>query len=71
VLAGGRLADLELAGNQDAADAIFHQISINLGWKVADRVPKPAQDLQTLVIGQRSENGFGFHSTRSEYRMDN
>ena len=55
VLAGGRLADPELIGDQYAADAVLDQVAINLRRKIRARVLQPFQDLQPAVARQRPQ----------------
>lgn len=47
-----RLADVELASNEEAANSIFHQITIALRWEMAARVLEPVQDLQPALVPQ-------------------
>jgi hypothetical protein len=52
MLAGGGLAHPELLGNERAANAVFHQVAIDLRAKVLPRVLQPIEDLQASVVGQ-------------------
>ena len=47
-----RLADVELASYEEAANSIFHQITIALPWEMAARVFEPLQDLQPALVPQ-------------------
>ena len=55
MLAGGGLAYAELLGNEHAANAVFHQVAIDLRAKVLPRVLQPIEDLQATVIRQGPE----------------
>lgn len=52
VLAGGGLADAELLGNEDSADAVADEVTVDLLREVPARILEPAQDFQALLIGQ-------------------
>src|SRR5689334_6370336 len=54
VLAHGRLADAELFGDQETADAVFDQIAIDLLAEMLPRLAQPFQDLQPPLIGERA-----------------
>ena len=47
-----RLADAQLAGYQQAADAILHEVSVYLRWKVLSGLFQPFQNLYSPVIAQ-------------------
>jgi hypothetical protein len=46
VFAGGGLRDAELAGDEDAADAVGDSIAVDLGREVAGRLAEPREDLK-------------------------
>lgn len=47
-----RLADVELASYEKAANPVFHQITVALRWEMAARVFEPLQDLQPALVPQ-------------------
>jgi hypothetical protein len=61
MLAGGGLAHSEFFGNENATNAVLHQIPIHLRPKVFSRVLQPIEDLQAAVIRQGPERKFHFH----------
>ena len=54
MFAGGRLAHAQFFGDQDAANAVFDEVSIHLRAEVLARLLQPFQDLQAAVVGQRA-----------------
>lgn len=56
VLAQGWLADLELFGDTQIADAVFDEVAIDLWRKMRNWISQPNQDLQPTFIGQRAKN---------------
>jgi hypothetical protein len=53
VFAGGRLAHPELLGDQEAADAVAHEITVDLRREVSSWLFEPGEDLQTALVRQR------------------
>src|SRR5215470_20189762 len=53
MLARGRLAHAELGGDEHAADAVAHQIAVDLPGGVRARRLEPAEDLHALLVGER------------------
>src|SRR5271156_3758585 len=69
VRGGGGLADAQLVGDEDHADAVVHEVSVALGREIRDRVAEPFQDLQALGTGQGPELlGDGDHGYRGCHR---
>jgi len=48
---GGRLRGFQLTRDENAADAVFDQVSVSLGREMLGRVLQPIEELQTLVVG--------------------
>ena len=55
MLADRRLPDLELLGDQKAADAILDQVAIDLLTEMGARILEPVEDLDPFVAGQRAQ----------------
>src|SRR5216684_434163 len=56
VFVRARFTHAELVGDEQAAHAIFHQISIDLGREVCRRLLQPVEDGQAPLVGQRCRN---------------
>ena len=56
-----RLTDAQLAGYQQAADTIFHQIALYLRRKMLPRFLEPFQNPQSPIVGDRSQLTIHFH----------
>lgn len=54
-------ADTKLISNQNAADSIFDQVAIDLGWKVRSRIFKPLQDLEASFAGKCTQRNLCMH----------
>jgi hypothetical protein len=52
VLARGRMANLQLSRDQQAANSVLHQVAILLRREVLRRVLQPMQDQQAIFVGQ-------------------
>jgi len=61
MLAGRRLADPQLCGDEDAAHAVLHQVAIHLRREVLARALQPFQNLQPLRIGERTQTNVNIH----------
>jgi hypothetical protein len=70
VLAGGRLANVELARNEQTANAIFYQVAVHLRRKVFCGVLKPLQDLQSPVVGKSADCNCRSHTIRQLTNYD-
>ena len=53
MLARRRRADRELLRDQDATDAVAHEVAVDLLREVRARVLEVVEDLQPLVAGER------------------
>ena len=65
MFAGGRLRNLELVSDEDAADAVADQVPISLAGKMRGRVTQPFEDQKPLVAGEGSDDAdveLGFRS---------
>src|ERR1700722_15541705 len=61
VLGHGRLADAELLGDQEAADAVLDEVAVDLLAEMRARVLEPVEDLQATFIGEGAKRGGDFH----------
>ena len=61
MLADRRLADLELLGDQQSADAVLDQVAIDLLAEMGARVLEPFEDLDPLVAGQSAQQCDDIH----------
>lgn len=61
MLAGGGLAHAELLGDEHAANAVLHQVAIDLRAEVLARMFQPIEDLPAAVIRQGPQGQFHFH----------
>jgi hypothetical protein len=55
MLAGGGLADAQLAGDQNAADAVFDQVAIDLSGEMLPGMLEPLQDLEAAFVRQGAQ----------------
>ena len=55
MFAGGWLADAEFSGDQEAADAVFDQVAIDLRGEVFFGVAEPGEDLEAAGVGEGAE----------------
>ena len=55
MFAGGGLADAEFSGDQEAADAVFDEVAVDLRGKVFFGVAEPGEDLEAAGIGEGAE----------------
>src|SRR2546422_8095999 len=53
MLAGGRLADAQLRGDEHAADAVAHEVAVDLRRGGGARGSGPAEDLEGAAVGPR------------------
>ena len=56
MLTGRGLPDPQLVRDEEAANTIVYEISVNLRREVLARVLEPAQNRQPVVVGQCLEN---------------
>ena len=56
MFAGGWLADAEFLRDQEAADAVFDQITGDLRGKVFFGVAEPGEDLEAAGAGEGAES---------------
>src|SRR5258706_10633552 len=61
VLAEGRLADAELAGDEHAADAVVDEVAVDLGREMRHRILEPFEDLDPSFVGERPDRGHDRH----------
>ena len=61
MFAGGGLADAEFSCDQQAADAVFDEISVDLRAEVFLGVSEPGEDLEATGIGECAERGSERH----------
>jgi hypothetical protein len=61
MFAQGRLADAELFGDEKRADAILDQIAVGLRREMGARVLQPVEDLETALVGERSDDNRRLH----------
>src|SRR5262245_33266394 len=52
VFARGGLADAELVGDEDAADAVLDEVTVDLWGEVGFGVFEPFEDLEAAFVGQ-------------------
>ena len=50
MFARGGMADFEFSRDQQAADAVFHQVAVHLGREVLARVLEPSENVQAVAI---------------------
>ncbi len=55
MFAGGGLADAELFCDQQAADAVFDQVAVDLRGEVFFGLAEPGEDLEAAGIGEGAE----------------
>src|SRR2546422_6550432 len=53
MLAGGRLANAQLRGDEHAADAVAHEVAVDLRREVGARRPEPAEGLEAALVCPR------------------
>src|SRR6185437_9988446 len=57
VLADRRLADAQLLGDEEAADAVANQVAVNLLAEMRPRRAQPLEDRQPPLVGERLQRG--------------
>ena len=55
MFAGGGLADAEFSCDQEAADAVFDEVAVDLRGEVFFGVAEPGEDLEAAGIGEGAE----------------
>ena len=55
MFAGGWLADAELFCDQEAADAVFYQVAVDLRGEVLFGLAEPREDLEAAGVGEGAE----------------
>jgi hypothetical protein len=63
------LADMQLARNEQSADAVLDQISIALRWKMASGVFEPLQDLQPALVPEGLDCRSKVHSCQLRNKL--
>lgn len=52
MLAGGRLTDAQFLGDEEAADAVFDEIAVNLRSEMRLGILQPIHDLEPAIVGE-------------------
>jgi hypothetical protein len=61
VLAGSRLADAQFFGDENAADAVGDEITVDLGPEVFYGVFEPVEDFETAFVGECAKSELHIH----------
>lgn len=61
VFAGRRLADAQLLGDQDAANAVGDEVPVNLRREMPAGGLQPAENLPSAGVGKCAQCEVGFH----------
>src|SRR5262249_2277642 len=57
VLAERGRADPQLPGDEHGADAVLHEVPVDLGREMGSRILQPLENLESLRIPERAEDG--------------